>query len=300
MSSFRSRLIKYWFRHGRPLASNKGSVQEQREQMERANLVLRTHHGVLVTSVDAGGVPAEWSIPSGAAAERCLMYIHGGAWSMGSPRSHRGMVSHIAFESSVRALSIDYRLAPEHPFPAGLDDCISAYTWLLENGYSSGHIVVAGDSAGGNLALAMLVVLRDRGIPLPAAAVALSPATDLTGSSESLRMRLPLDPVLHDIGSSSVVPDYITSHDPREPYISPVFADLHGLPPILIHVGDNEILLDDAVHFGELARQAGVECTVVVWPEMFHVFQAFVPYLPEARQSVKQIAEFIKARVGNG
>jgi acetyl esterase/lipase len=210
------------------------------------------------------------------------------------------MVSHIAYESGVRALSIDYRLAPENPFPAGLEDCISVYRWLLENGIAANHIVVAGDSAGGNLTLALLVALRDKGMPLPAGAVALSPATDLTGSSESYISRRHLDPVLSNLGSTTIVSDYITSHDPHEPYISPLFADLHGLPPILIHVGDHEVLLDDALRFAQGAREVGVDAQVVVWLEMFHVFQVFIPFLPEARLAVSQIARFIQARIGSG
>ncbi len=268
-----------------------------RRSMDRAGSLFRLHRAVEVRPESAGSVPAEWVIPRGAPTDRALLYIHGGAWFMGSPRSHRGMLSYISYESGVPALSIDYRLAPEYPFPAGLEDCVTAYTWLLDRGIAPHKIVVAGDSAGGNLTLALLVAARDARKPVPAAAVALSPATDLAGSGESFTTRAHLDPILANLGPSTILIDYIGTHDPREPLISPLYADLHDLPPLLIHVGDYEVLLDDSVRFGERAHAAGVDAQVVVWPEMFHVFQIFVPILPEARRSVRQIAGFIRTHL---
>jgi epsilon-lactone hydrolase len=297
MASFQSSIVKFMFRRLKFLSSWQSDPQTSRKQMGKSELIFKPHRNVRVLPVQAGSVPAEWLIPPGAPADRALLYIHGGAWRIGSPGTHRGMVSYIAFESGVRALSIDYRLAPENPFPAGLEDCITAYDWLLSNEIPADKIIVAGDSAGGNLTLALLVALRDAGKPLPAGAVALSPATDLAAIHESYHTRANLDPILSNLGSSTVLVDYITSHDPHDPYISPIYADLHGLPPMLIHVGDHEVLLDDSVIFGERARAAGVDARVVVWPEMFHVFQIFVPFVPEARQAVSQIAEFIKARM---
>jgi epsilon-lactone hydrolase len=295
MPSTRSKVIKFVYRHGQFLQSPKASPQQQRLRMDQAVHIFKVHKDVQVSPTRVGEVPAEWSVPLGAPADSCLLYIHGGAWFMGSPRSHRGMVSHIAYESGMRALSIDYRLAPEHPFPAGLEDCISAYQWLLDHRFPAQNIIVAGDSAGGNLTLALLVALRDKGISLPAGAVAFSPATDLTGSGESYISRRQLDPVLANLGQTNIMRDYIRDHNPRDPYLSPLFADLHGLPPLLIHVGDHEVLLDDALRFGECAKAAGVDAQVVVWPGMFHVFQVFVPWLPEARQAIQHIAQFIKA-----
>jgi acetyl esterase/lipase len=216
---------------------------------------------------------------------------------MGSSKTHRGLVSHIAYESGVRALSINYRLAPEHPFPEGLEDCISAYRWLLSRGYFAKKIIVAGDSAGGNLALALLIALRDLGEPLPAGAVAISPATDLAFTGKSVITNRHIDPIFSNMGPNTIIQDYIKENDPHNPLISPLYADLTGLPPILIHVGDHEILLDDAVRLSEQANHYGVDATTIVWPGMFHVFQIFTPYLPEARLSVKQIAAFIKSRM---
>ena len=164
----------------------------------------------------------------------------------------------------------------------------------MEKGIPPEKIVVAGDSAGGNLTLALVVALKERGRPLPAAAVAISPATDLTGKGESHQSRLKVDPFFDGHEPGIIVPGYTAGHAPDEPLISPLFADLHGLPPLLIHVGDHEMLLDDAVHFAEKARAAGVDVTLKVWPEMFHVFQIFGPLLPEARKANREIAEFIQ------
>lgn len=215
---------------------------------------------------------------------------------MGSARSFRSLASYLAHASGVRALSINYRLAPEHPFPQGLEDCIASYEWLLEQGYSASKIVVVGDSSGANLALAMLLALKDKHLPLPAGAVAISPATDLALTGETIRTHARRDPILSTIRSPQLIIDYITDHDPRDPLISPLYGDLRGLPPLLIHVGDRESLLDDAVRFGRRAKEAGVDVELVVWPQMFHIFHLFVEVLPEARQAVAQVARFINTR----
>jgi acetyl esterase/lipase len=273
-----------------------------RRRIERLASLARPPRRVRVVPVVVDAVPAEWLIPPAAPKDRALLYIHGGAWFMGSTNTHRLFVSHLAYASGVRALSIDYRLAPEHPFPAGLDDCVAAYEWLLRGGIAPEKIVVAGDSAGGNLTLALLIALRDAGRPLPAGAVAISPATDLTFTGESYTARAHLDPILSHLGpdTSSMLKGYITDHDPRHPLISPLYADLRGLPPLLLHAGDHEVLLDGVVGFGERAVAAGVAAQTVVWPGMFHVFQVFAPVLPEARQANAQIAAFIRSRLDDG
>jgi monoterpene epsilon-lactone hydrolase len=297
MASIQSHLLKYWLRRQNLFGDEVYNPQRSRMQMEQAAGIAKPKRKVQIVPVEAGSVPSEWLIPPGAPDDRAMLYIHGGAWFMGSTHTHRGLVSYLAYESGIRALSINYQLAPENPFPAGLDDCITAYEWLLQGGISAQKIIVAGDSAGGNLTLALLIALRDAGKPLPAGAVALSPATDLAYTGESMKTRAHLDPILPNLGPSNITKDYITNHDPHHPLISPLYADLHGLPPILIHVGDHETLLDDAVRFGERALAAGVDAKTVVWPEMFHVFQIFVPILPEARQAVGQIATFIRSRL---
>jgi len=297
MASIQSSILKFWFRRLNLFGSGIYDPQKLRNRIEHTSMMSRPHRKVRVVPVQADSVPSEWLIPQGAPQDRTLLYLHGGAWIMGSAKTHRGFVSHLAYASGIRALLINYRLAPENPFPAGLDDCMMTYEWLLHSGISADKIVVAGDSAGGNLALALLVALRDADKPLPAGAVALSPATDLALTGESRKTRLQLDPVLSNLGSFPIIKDYITNHDPHHPYISPLYADLRGLPPLLIHVGDHETLLDDAVRFGECAQAAGVNAQTVVWPEMFHVFQIFTPILPEARKAVAQIAAFVKSRM---
>jgi acetyl esterase/lipase len=226
-----------------------------------------------------------------------LLYLHGGAWMIGSPAMYRAFVSRLAFLTQTDALVIDYRLAPEHSVPAGLDDCLAAFEYLQERGIAPGKIVVAGDSAGANLTLALLVALRDRGLPLPAAAVAISPATDLTGGGGSYASRAKLDPFFGSKELGHVSQAYAVDHPLDAPLISPLLADLHGLPPLLIHVGDHEVLLDDSVRFAEKAQAAGVDVTLKVWPEMFHVFQIFEPLLPEARPANREIAEFIQRQL---
>jgi monoterpene epsilon-lactone hydrolase len=299
MSSIQGKMIDFWFRHQGALGSTDMDPKAVRTRADRAGPFAWPHKGVKVLRVNANGVPSEWLIPARASKECALLYIHGGAWFMGSTSTHRALVSRIAYASSVRALAINYRLAPEFPFPEGLEDCICTYKWLLQNGIPASQIVVAGDSAGGNLTLALLLALRDRDVPLPAGAVALSPATDLAFTGESLQTRLQVDPIFFRGGPISIIQDYISNHDPHEALISPLFGDLHGLPALLIQVGDHEVLLDDALRFGEKAAAAGVDVTTVVWPEMFHVFQIFSPFLPEARRAIEQIADFIRWRLAS-
>jgi epsilon-lactone hydrolase len=300
MASFESSVLKFWLKRQNFFGSGEYAPAKQRRHMEKATRSLDPHPNVRLKLVRLGSVRAEWLLPPKAPGDRALLYIHGGGWFMGSARSYRSLVSHLAYTSGIRALSINYRLAPEHPFPAGLEDCISAYTWLLEQGYSASKIVVVGDSSGANLTLAMLLALKDRGIPQPAGAVAISPATDLALTGKTIRTHANRDPILSSIRSRQLIADYITDRDPHDPLISPLYGDLHGLPPMLIHVGDRELLLDDAIRFGKRAREAGVNAEVVVWPQMFHIFHMFVDLLPEARQAVGQIARFIQSRMAPG
>lgn len=271
------------------------TVQQMRQRGDRAMSRARPASKVAIQPIQAGNVPAEWIIPPDAPAGQAVLYFHGGAFVMGSVITHRPMLSRLALACQCRVLSLDYRLAPEYPFPAGLDDCVTAYHWLLAQGIEPGQIVVSGDSAGGNLALALLLKLRDTGAPLPAAAVCLSPVTDLEGTRLSRRTKAKVDPILGKGMSNTGLPaSYTGEYDVQHPYISPLFADLHGLPPVLIHVGTDEILYDDAIEFVERARQAGVDAQVVIWPRMWHVFQILAPTLPEARQSLAQMGQFIK------
>jgi acetyl esterase/lipase len=216
---------------------------------------------------------------------------------MGSPASHRNLVAHICACGEARALSLDYRLAPEHPFPAALEDTVEAYRYLRRSGVAAERIAIIGDSAGANLALAALINLRDAVDPLPAAAVCISPPTDLTGGSESLQTRARLDPMLR---LETVVPflrAYVGGSLPRDPLISPLWADLHGMPPLLIHVGSHEILHDDAVRFAEKAKEAGVDVRLEVWDQLWHVWHASVPHVPEAREAIRCIGRFLRDHI---
>jgi acetyl esterase/lipase len=269
-------------------------LARMRRRANRLADVAPVHRKVEVSQVNANGVSAEWHQPQSASEDRAILYLHGGAWMIGSAAMYRPYVSRLARECGAPALVVDYRLAPEHPFPAGLDDCLAAFNHLVDNGIAPEKVVVAGDSAGGNLTLALLVSRRDRRLPLPAAAVGISPATDLTRSSPSRQTRARVDPFFggHELGY--ITQQYAVEQAPDHPLISPLFADLSGLPPLLLHVGDHEVLLDDSILFADKARAAGVEVTLKVWPEMFHVFQIFDPLLPEARRANEEIGEFVR------
>jgi epsilon-lactone hydrolase len=252
--------------------------------------------GTAVESADAGGVPAEWVAAAGVRSGRVLLYLHGGAYQIGSPATLRRMVALISGAAQVRVLSIDYRLAPEDPFPAAVDDAVAAYRFILGSGADPADVAIAGDSAGGGLALATLVALRDAGDRLPAGAVAMSPWTDLALTGESLRTRADVDVMIKPAGMTETAATYLAGADPRHPYASPLYADLHGLPPILIQVGDAEVILDDSTRFAAKARAAGVDVTLEVWPEMPHVWQAFAGLLPESDQAIQRIGSWLQAR----
>jgi epsilon-lactone hydrolase len=242
-------------------------------------------------------VPAEWVVAAGADSDRVLLYLHGGAYQIGSPATHRHMVALLSGAAGARVLSVDYRLAPEHPFPAALDDAVTAYRWLLATGTDRGVLALAGDSAGGGLALATLVALRDAGEAMPAAAVVLSPWTDLALTGESLRTRADADVLIKPGGMAETAEAYLAGQDPRHPYASPLYADLHGLPPLLIHVGDAEVILDDSTRLAARARDHGVDVTLEVWDEMPHVWHAFAGLLPEADQAIERIGGWLSGRI---
>jgi epsilon-lactone hydrolase len=251
--------------------------------------------GTVIEPADAGGVPAEWVVPAGVPNGRLLLYLHGGAYQIGSSATLRHMIALIAGAAQARALSVAYRLAPEHPFPAAIEDALTAYRFLVSGGTDPKEIAIAGDSAGGGLGLATLVALRDAGDPLPAAAVAMSPWTDLALTGDSLRTRADVDVMIKPSGTESAA-TYLAGADPRHPYASPLYADLQALPPILIHVGDAEVILDDSTRFAAQARNAGVDVTLEVWPEMPHVWHAFAGLLPESDEAIERIGGWLRAR----
>jgi acetyl esterase/lipase len=248
-------------------------------------------------AVDAGGVPAEWTTAPGARADRALVYLHGGGYCLGSVATHRGLVGRLSRTARLRVLSVDYRLAPEHPHPAAVEDAVAAVRFAYSTGLAPSRVAIGGDSAGGGLALAALLALRDAGLPLPAAGVCISPWTDLSGSGDSVRTRAELDPLVDAGDLQRLAAAYLAGRDARTPLASPLFADLRGLPPLLVHVGTAEILLDDATALAERARDLGVPVELEVWDDMIHVWHAFADVLPEGAQAIEAIASFLEKRL---
>jgi acetyl esterase/lipase len=240
--------------------------------------------------VDAGGVFAEWQIVPGLIEDRVLLYFHGGGYIMGSPNFRRLLTIILARTTKTRVLSVDYRLAPEHPYPAGLEDCISIYNWLLSRGIKSKNIIIAGDSAGGYFTIMTLVNLRDNESSLPAGAICLSPATDLALNSDSYFKNASSDPVLGDLGIFWWAEAYLAGVDPQ--LVSPIYADLTGLPPILIQVSTSEMLFDDSTRFVDRAKAAGVNAILQTWDNTLHVFHDF--NLPESKEAIAKIGEFVQ------
>jgi monoterpene epsilon-lactone hydrolase len=243
--------------------------------------------------VRAGGVPAEWISAPGVDPGRAVLYLHGGGYVVGSIKTHRDLMGRVSRAAKARVLGLDYRLAPEHPFPAAVDDSLTAYRWMLEQGLQPSRIAVAGDSAGGGLVVATLVAIRDAKLPLPAAAVCLSPWVDLEGIGESMKTREHADPIVRRDMLRQMAAAYLGGKNTRTPLAAPLYADLKGLPPLLIQVGDAETLLDDSNRLAQRARAAGVEVKLEVWPEMIHVFQLFAGFLPEGQQAVDGVGQFI-------
>lgn len=269
------------------------SIEEQRAQMEVGLTQFQLQTDVRCDPVDAGGVPAEWITTPGVVAERVIYYLHGGGYVMGSINTHREMVSRLSRAASARVLIIDYRLAPENPFPAAVDDSLAAYRWLLSVGVDPARLVIAGDSAGGGLTVATLISLRDAGESLPQAGICLSPWVDLECVGECMVTRAERDPVLSRDISLMLAKAYLGDTDPRTPLASPIYADLTGLPPLLIQVGTAEVLFDDATRLADHARAAGVDVILEPWDDMIHVWHMFAAILPEGQQAIDRIGEFI-------
>jgi monoterpene epsilon-lactone hydrolase len=301
MPSLRSRMVKFVIQNTNIMNGKHGTVAETRRMTDSAARLLRPPGGVAIHKARAGGVPGEWIIPQDAPADRALLYMHGGGFVFGSLVTHRALIARLAISAGTRAFSVDYRLAPEHPFPAALDDSLEAYRSLIRDGIQPKRIIVAGDSAGGTLALALILSLQKEGASLPAAAVCISPVTDMVWTGSSMRTKAGIDPIFTEGGSSplgsSIHTDYIGSEDPRNPLISPLYGDMRGMPPVLLHVGEDEVLLDDSVRLAERVRAAGGHAELVVWDGLWHVFQVFAPFVPEATQSIRQIGEFIKGNL---
>ena len=259
---------------------------------------FRLGEDIVTERVSAGGVPAEWIVAPGAVDDRVILFLHGGGYVIGSMRTHREMISRLSRATGARALGLDYRLAPESPFPAPVEDTLAAYRWLLSNGVNPKKIAIAGDSAGGGLTVAALVALRYAGEPMPATGVCISPWVDLEALGESHITNAEGDPVAGVEFVKPIPKMYIGDRDLRTPLAAPLYADLHGLPPLLIQVGSAEVLLNDSTRLAERAKAAGVDVELEVWDDMLHVWHLFAPILPEGQKGIERAGEFIRKHTG--
>jgi epsilon-lactone hydrolase len=297
MPSVQAVLLLLYFQSQRLLSppSKKIDLNKERAWLDAFSEGYKPLGELEHTPVDVNGVVGEWITPKRVIGGRVILYLHGGYFMIGSIKSHRNLAGNIAIAAQARALILGYCLAPENPFPTSINNTITAYHWLMEQGVQPEQIFLAGDSAGGGLVLAALLYLRDHLEPLPAGAVCLSPATDLTHTAESWKASAKRELVLSPYMAEKIRPLYLGDHDPHDPLASPIFGDLHGLPPLLIQVGSDEALLNDSTSFAKRAREAGVDVTLEVWPRMQHVWQFTASFLPEGRQAIDRIGEFIQA-----
>ncbi|MDJ0793231.1 MAG: alpha/beta hydrolase [Woeseiaceae bacterium] len=297
MSSLRARLIRsLTSRYIRKIDLANADVGKMRKRLDQIGSLGRVGARVAIQQDKLYGLKVEWYRPQNARSGKILLYLHGGAFVLGSCDSHRKLVTQIARAGLIDAVLPEYRLAPEHPYPAGLQDCIGVYRALLDYGYNPENIVVAGDSAGGGLTMSLMLELRHTGVPLPGAAVLLSPFLDLTASGESVTTRVEQEPWFNPNDIHTVIKHYCPDEDLENPLLSPVFANVAGLPPTLVQVGDDEILLSDSARIAEKMTEVGVDVELQVFPEMWHVFQLFVGKMPESRVAIDKIGEFIENR----
>lgn len=272
-------------------------VLTMRKNMEAASAAAPVPEGVAFTPTDANGVPAEWTAADGARDDVAIVYLHGGGYVMGSLATHRGLCARLSRAARARVLSVDYRLGPEHPHPAAVEDALAAVRFVREGGFAPERTAVAGDSAGGGLTLAALVALRDAGDPAPAAGLCISPWADLALTGDTIETKAGEDPMVGGADLARMADAYLAGQDPRTPLASPLYADLAGLPPLLLQVGSAEVLLDDAVRLAERARRAGTRAELRVWQDMIHVWHAFAEILPEGQEAVDEMAVFLEERL---
>jgi monoterpene epsilon-lactone hydrolase len=268
---------------------------QARENFEAMQAGIPIPEDVDFEPVTIGGVPGLWSTTPGVSKDRVLLYLHGGGYMVGSPRGYRSLFSALARASGARGLAIDYRLAPENPFPAAVDDALAAYRALLNQGIAPKAIAIAGDSAGGGLTVATLVAARDAGLPMPAAGITISAWADLSCSGNSITSKAAEDPTLNPAALRAMAAPYLNGTPPRTPLASPLYADLSGLPPLLIQVGSAEILLDDSTQLAARAGAANVAVQLEVWPHMPHVWHLFAFMLSEGRDAIAAAGAFAAA-----
>ncbi|MHA1932263.1 MAG: alpha/beta hydrolase [Promethearchaeota archaeon] len=287
------RIIKLLKQQGEQ--ETKKRVEDSRNSMEQMASMEKIPDDVKIEEITVSGIPSIWISTPEVVKEQVILYLHGGGYALGSINTHKTLGAKISRSSKSRVLMINYRLAPENPYPAALEDSVTVYQWLIDDeGIDPKNIVISGDSAGGGLTAASILKIRDLSIALPAGGVLLSPWTDLDGTGNSVRTKRRIDPYLDASELFFMANLYIGDEDPKNPYISPLYADLKGIPPLLIQVGTAEIILDDSTRFAEKAKSAGVDVTLDVWEDMIHVFQAFAFWAPEGKQAIEKIGEFIQ------
>ncbi len=268
------------------------SIADRRALMEK--FAFRVADDIAVEQVTVSDRTAEWLRAPNADGKQVLLYLHGGGYVMGSANTHRSLAGELSRAAQARVFLPDYRLAPEAPFPAAVDDAVAAVQWLYAQGVAPACLAIAGDSAGGGLTAATLIALRDRHLPLPCAAVCISPWSDLNCSNASYQTRAAADPMITTDDITLMASAYLHGADPKSALASPNRGDLTGLPPLLIHVGRDEVLLDDAIVLHEAARSSGVASTLEIWDDMIHVWHAFHPMLPEGRQGITRVGAYLR------
>lgn len=297
MPSFRALFTRFLLRHsvGRMYRRAGRSIPRLRKLDEVLIRGQRPPKGTSVTPVTLNGLSGEWVLGPGAESDAAILHLHGGAFVTGSPAAYRELTARISAAAGVAVLSLGYRLAPEHPFPAAIEDAVLAYRWLLGQGYSASRLVLGGESSGGGLALQALLEIKAAGVPLPVAAFFLSPVTDWVNlDGDSYTTRCALDPLLSVSQCRFTASLYVVDHPRETPLFRPTEMDLTGLPPMWIHVGDHEVLLSDAERLAQRATLAGVEVDFKVWPGLWHVFQSSARLVPEAKDSIRELGRFVR------
>jgi len=293
--SFRSRFCRFLTKY---VSSRKFNSQRTIEEMRNTMDVLAKLTGfpsnARVNKINIKDMPAEWIYRDDAPENRAVLYLHGGGYCLCSSDTHRELAAHISIESNTRVVFPDYRLAPESPYPAALEDSVMAYEWLLEKGFSPENIALAGDSAGGGLSIATAVLLREKGIPSPSSITCISPWVDLEMRGDSIRINSGTDPMLNLPLLELMASNYTGKDSPRNPFISPIYADLKGLPPLLIHSGSDEILLDDSKRLAEKAGDFEIDVTLKIYEKMWHVWHLFMRVMPESKIAIRETGLFIK------
>lgn len=297
MASFKAHTIRQFLKLRAQRQDPNQPIAQRRQELDLASEMFLMPENINIQQVMLQNMESEWLEIPGADEHEAMLYLHGGGYTAGSCQSYRFLASQVGLACRLNVLLPEYRLAPEHPFPAAVEDAVTAYHWLLASGIPPGGIVIAGDSAGGGLAMAALTRIRDTGVEMPAAAVLLSPWLDLTMSGETIKTCAEVDPSMNIALLRRMANFYRGGTDASHPQISPLFADLNGLPAILIQVGEDEILLSDSTRLAENAASAGIDITLDIYDEMWHVWHYFGDTLPESQQAIEKIGTFVRNKL---